>query len=177
VSAFWVGIKAKERQVDVLEHAVEEEEVSTTVWIFNSEVFLLNSQKQHFLQNVEGYLPRIIFWFCLVYAVQLGLRFVVQTVAGTDEKTHIEAILAKNSQIYRFFSKLWKILLSIYRDGMETNKGFIGKTLLHQIYASLLEMENLHRGEQMTLPQVNIKLLQFWGAIHRCFRNQVRRRN
>ena len=24
-------------------------------------------------------------------------------------------------------------------------------------------MENLHRGEQMTLPQVNIKLLQFWG--------------
>ena len=76
---------------------------------------------------MEGYLPRIIFWFCPVYAVQLGLRFVVQTVAGTDEKTHIEAILAKNSQIYRFFSKLWKILLSIYRDWGNTNKGFIGK--------------------------------------------------
>ena len=84
-------------------------------------------------------------------------------LAGTDKKTHIEEIIVKNSQIYRFFIKSWKILLSIYRDGGYTNKDFIGKTLLHQIYAGLLEMQNLHMGEQMTLPSVNIKLLQLWG--------------
>ena len=123
----------------------------------------MNSQKQHLLLYVEGYLPTIIFWFRPVYAVQLGVRFVVQALAGTDEKTHIEATIVKNSQIYRFFIKLWKILLSIYRDGGKTNKGFIGITLWNQIYAGLLEMENLHRGEHMRLPQVNIKLLKLWG--------------
>ena len=87
----------------------------------------------------------------------------MQMLTGTDEKTYIEEIIARNSQIYRFFIKSWKILLSIYRDGGYTNKDFIGKTLLHQIYAGLLEMQNLHRGEQMTLPQVNVKLLQFLG--------------
>ena len=44
--------------------------------------------------------------------------------------------------------------------------------MLHQIYAGLLEMENLHRGEQTTLPQVNIKLLQFWGDNTQMFQEQ-----
>ena len=149
--------------MDFVEHDVEEEEVSSTVWKFNLEVCLLNSQKQHLLQHVECYLPKIISWFRSVYAVQLGVRCVMQMLAGTDEKTHIEEIIAKNSQIYRFFIKSWKILLSIYRDGGYTYKDFIGKSLLHQIYPGLLEIQNLHRGEQMTLPQVNIKLLQFLG--------------
>ena len=65
-------------------------------------------------------------------AVKLGVQFVVQALAGTDEKTHIEAIIVKNSQIDRYFIKLWKILLSICRDGGKTNKGFIGKTLLNK---------------------------------------------
>ena len=69
----------------------------------------------------------------------------------------------KNSHIYRFVIRLWKILLSIYRDGGRTNEGFIGKPLLTQIYAGLLEIE------QMTLPQVDIKLLQSWGDNTRMF--------
>ena len=32
LTEFWVGITKKESQVIFLEHAVEEEEVSTTVW-------------------------------------------------------------------------------------------------------------------------------------------------
>ena len=79
----------------------------------------------------------------------------------------------KNSHIYRFFIRLWKILLSIYRDGGRTNEGFIGKPLLTQIYTGLLEIENLHRGEQMTLPQVNIKLLQSWGDNTRMFQEST----
>ena len=35
LTEFWVGITKKERQVDFVEHAVEEEEVSSTVWTFN----------------------------------------------------------------------------------------------------------------------------------------------
>ena len=55
LSKFWVGHTTKERQVDFLEHAVETEEVNTTEWSFNAEIFLLNSQKKYFLQNVELY--------------------------------------------------------------------------------------------------------------------------
>ena len=58
---FWVGITKKERKVDFVEQDVEEDEVTSTGWTFNLEVFLLNSQKQHLLQHVECYLPRIIF--------------------------------------------------------------------------------------------------------------------
>ena len=108
--------------MDFLEHAVETE-VSTTECSFNAEIFLLNSQKKYFLTNVELYLPKIIFWFCPVYAVQLGVRFTLQALTGIDEKQHMEMIIVKNSHIYRFFIRLWKILLSIYRDGGERNEG------------------------------------------------------
>ena len=56
--------------MDFLDHAVETE-VSTTECSFNAEIFLLNSQKKYFLTNVELYLPKIIFWFCPAYAVQV----------------------------------------------------------------------------------------------------------
>jgi hypothetical protein len=72
--------------VDFVEHAVKEEEVSSTVWTFNLELFLLNSQKQRLLQHVECYLPRILFCFRPVYGIQLGVRCVIQMLAGTDEE-------------------------------------------------------------------------------------------
>ena len=86
-----------------MEHTEEKEDESTTEWSFHGEIFMLNSQKQNFLQNVELYLPRIIFWFRPVYAVQLGVRFVIQALTGNQDKTQIEAIIVQHTHIYNFF--------------------------------------------------------------------------
>ena len=47
----------------------------------------------------------------------------------------------QHTHIYKFFIRVWKISISMYRDGGTTNASFIGKPLLNQIYGSLLKIE------------------------------------
>ena len=82
---FWVGDKVQERQVIFLEYSDKKDDESRKDWSFHGEIFLLNSQKQNFLQNVKLYLLRITFWFRPVYAVQLGVRFAMQALTGDQD--------------------------------------------------------------------------------------------
>ena len=158
-----IFVSLKSFGTNVLDGEEQQKEVLVNIYT-ESETYLLNSQKINFLQNIEYYLPRIIFWFKPVFAVQLAARYTVKQLTGYQNEDDVNFVINENMGIYQYLINFFEICCQVYQYGLNYKINNVSETLLLQIQAALLEVLNLTRNETIIFPTVAYDQLKALGA-------------
>ena len=87
------------------------------------ETFIKNSQKLYYLQNIEYFLPPIIFWLKPESGLYLAVRSTVMKMSGETDPSKIEVILKNNLGIFDYFANFFRTNINVYKYSLTVDTG------------------------------------------------------
>ena len=133
-----------------------------------NQMFVNYSQKKYVLENVIHFVPKIVFFFKVDYAVQISIRFIVKQISGTECQNEINNIISSNPGISEYFKELAKITEYVYTGKVLTSfhTNEIWNTLM---IGALLEVLSIAKNEQWDYPFVTPQILVTLGDCNSFF--------
>ena len=126
----------------------EEPDSELSLFTKNQE-FIIQANKEFVWSNVEQYLPKAMFWFKPNYCVQLGARYIIKQMIGSNCTTaYINQIMQKKEKIiYKSFLNTYFLAKQVYTGQFLNNDLGLSDEFKTDCLNSLLEIANLNRGK------------------------------
>ena len=159
------AIKIKGKQANALETDFKEDdwEENPLVLYTNDETFLKNNTKLNFLNEIEGYLPKIFFFFRPIYATQLAIRYTIMQISSVTDDKQITHIIGSNNEILGYFLKFYELCKDVYTGMWLTKLDNYSNNFNRGLILAILELQNLLRHDSAELIRLAPKRLKLWG--------------
>ena len=140
-----------------------EEKEEIKIWT-KSEIYLLNCDKQAFLENVVDKVPKILYLFRPTYSCQLAMHFVIKQLTGWEDKVMIKRYIWSNSEkICKYFVDYFYITRSVFRGEFLINQHLIKSGITEAVILALTELMVIQRKNECQPPFVTEQMLQNLG--------------
>ena len=159
-------IKLNDKKANALEADFKDDddwEENPLLLYTNDESFLKNDTKLKFLNEIEGHLPKIFFFFRPIYATQLAIRYATMQISGTKDNKQINHIIGSNNEILGYFLKFYELCKEVYTGAWLTKLETYNNNFNNGLILALLELRNLLRNDSAELIRLAPSRLKQWG--------------
>ena len=123
------------------------------------EIFLANSQKVYYLENIEYHLPPILQWMKPESGLFLGIRSTIRKISGETDHNKIELILKNNLGIFDFFANFFRTTVNVYKYSLTVDTG-LSLEVSQNILFGLVEYLKCQNFEDIIYPVMHKDLVK-----------------